>query len=252
MATKINSIQAEVLPGGVLTTSWMESRRISRTEQTKYVKSGWLVRLGKGVYRLSASAPTLFGTLASLSSQQAFRYHIGASTALELQGYSHYVSMGRPQVYLFTSLDCRLPGWIKKTDWQMDVHESCSNVFGEQTGITTIDVDGVSLAVSSPELALMECLLLYPEYYNLMDVYYLMESLTTLRSSLVSQLLEECSSVKVKRLFLYMAEKAGHPWFKRLNLANVSLGSGPRSFAKGGVKVAKYNIVIPKELAEYE
>lgn len=134
----------------------------------------------------------------------------------------------------------------------MDVHESCSNVFGEQTGVTTIDVDGVSLAVSSPELALMECLLLYPEYYNLMDVYYLMESLTTLRSSLVSQLLEECSSVKVKRLFLYMAEKAGHPWFKRLNLANVSLGSGPRSFAKGGVKVAKYNIVIPKELAEYE
>lgn len=252
MATKINSIQAEVLPGGVLTTSWMESKRISRTEQTKYVKSGWLVRLGKGVYRLSTSTPTLFGTLASLTAQQAFRYHIGASAALELQGYSHYVSMGKPQVYLFTSLESRLPGWVKKTDWQMDVHESCSTVFAGQSGLTTIEVEGVSLALSSPERAIMECLLLFPEYYNLMDVYYLMESLTTLRSSVVTKLLEECSSVKVKRLFLYMAEKAGHPWFKRINLENVSFGSGPRSFAKGGVKIAKYNIVVPKDLAEYE
>lgn len=171
---------------------------------------------------------------------------------MDLHGYSHYVSMGRPQIHLFTSLDGRLPNWVKKTDWEMDVHESCSNVFSGQTGLTAIEVDGVSLSVSSPERAIMECLLLYPEYYNLMDVYYLMESLTTLRSSLVTKLLEECGSVKVKRLFLYMAEKAGHPWFKRINLEHISLGSGPRSFAKGGVRVAKYNIVIPKELAEYE
>jgi len=49
-----------------------------------------------------------------------------------------------------------------------------------------------------------------------------------------------------------MAEKSKHAWFKRLDLSNVTLGSGTRSLCKGGVKNAKYNLIIPKELAEYE
>lgn len=85
-----------------------------------------------------------------------------------------------------------------------------------------------------------------------MDVYYLMEMLTTLRPTLVQQLLENCTSVKVKRLFLYMADKSGHRWFSKLDVSKISLGSGTRSISKGGVKNAKYNIVIPKELADYE
>ncbi len=48
----------------------------------------------------------------------------------------------------------------------------------------------------------MECLLLSPSRYDLMDVYYLMEMLSFLRVSFVQQLLEECTSVKVKRAFL--------------------------------------------------
>lgn len=69
---------------------------------------------------------------------------------------------------------------------------------------------------------------------------------------MVTKILEQCSSFKVKRLFLYMAEKSKHTWFKRLDLSNVTLGSGPRSLCKGGVRDAKYNIIIPKELADYE
>ena len=85
-----------------------------------------------------------------------------------------------------------------------------------------------------------------------MDVYYLMEMLTSLRASLVQQLLENCTSVKVKRMFLYMAEKARHRWFAKLDRSRISLGSGTRSYAKNGVKIGAYDIVIPKELADYE
>jgi hypothetical protein len=66
----------------------------------------------------------------------------------------------------------------------------------------------------------------------------------------VQQLLEQCASVKVKRLFLYMAEKAGHAWVKHLDRSKVDLGSGKRSVAPGGVYVPKYEITVPKELAE--
>jgi hypothetical protein len=39
-----------------------------------------------------------------------------------------------------------------------------------------------------------------------------MEGLNTLRPDLVQELLEKCSSVKVKRLFMHLAEQFQHPW----------------------------------------
>jgi hypothetical protein len=49
-----------------------------------------------------------------------------------------------------------------------------------------------------------------------------------------------------------MAEKAGHGWFKQLNLANVDLGKGKRSIVKNGAFVDKYAITVPKELEKDE
>ncbi len=252
MATKINTIQKLLVPGSVMNSSWLESNNISRTEQVLYVKSGWLKRITTGIYHLSNFEPTLWGCLSSCHNQTGLIYRVAASTALELQGYSHYISMGKPQAFVATPTKRKLPKWLLEHEWDMEINEFSTNIFDGTLGITEIEVEGHTLQVSSPELAIMECLILSPDKYNLMDVYHLMEMLTTLRSGVVTKLLEQCTSVKVKRLFLYMAEKSGHAWFKRLNLSNVSLGSGPRSFSKGGVKNAKYNIVIPQDLANYE
>ena len=240
------------IPAGVMSTSWLESQGLSRTEQVKYVKSGWLTRMTTGIYRFSNNTPTLYGALVSYEKQMGGSYRIGASAALELQGYTHYVAVGKPLAYVFTPFDHRLPKWMTSYEWERMLREFSTKVFDGGIGVTQIEHEGLTLQVSSPELAIMECILLAPEYYNLMDVYYLMEMLTTLRAGMLTKLLEQCSSFKVKRLFLYMAEKSKHSWFKRLNLSNVTLGSGPRSLAKGGVKDAKYNLIIPKELADYE
>jgi hypothetical protein len=40
------------------------------------------------------------------------------------------------------------------------------------------------------------------------------EMICTVKPQFVQSLLEQCRSVKVKRLFLYLAEKAGHDWVK--------------------------------------
>ena len=78
-----------------------------------------------------------------------------------------------------------------------------------------------------------------------------MEGLNNLRPDTVQQLLEACSSVKVKRLFLYMAEKAQHPWLNYLDLQKIDLGKGNRSLVEKGVYVSKYKITVPKELAAH-
>ena len=108
------------------------------------------------------------------------------------------------------------------------------------------------LLVSSPERAILECLNLPEAASSLLDIYYIMESLTTLRPKLVQMLLESCSSQKVKRLFMYMAEKAGHPWFKALKPDTITLGTSRYMAVPTGKYIAKYNMTIPKELAEYE
>lgn len=250
MGTKINHIRQQIPFDGIMLTSWFEKSGISRSEISDYTKSGWLRRISTGVYFFVGDNPTLYGILASYQSQSNLTYHIGASSALELRGYSHYVPMGKPKVIVFSPIRPRLPKWIGAVDLDMTLVEESTKVFGD-IGIEHIEYGNLILNISSPERAIMECLVLTHSHYDMMDVYYLMEMLTTLRHELVQRLLERCTSVKVKRLFLYMAEKTQYGWFDNLDLTKISLGSGTRSFSKGGVKNAKYNIVISKELDDF-
>ena len=74
-----------------------------------------------------------------------------------------------------------------------------------------------------------------------------MENLITLRPSLVQHLLEHCTFLKVKRLFLHFAEKINHPWLKKISLEKIDLGNGKRSLFKNGILDKKYNITVPKD-----
>lgn len=251
MGTKINNLRQHSSHNGILLTSWLEKTGFSRSEISNYVESGWLERISTGVYKFVGDSPTIYGILSSYGKQCDMKYHIGAASALELRGFSHYVSMGKPLAVVLAPVRPSLPKWIGDADLDMQLVSMSTKTFGEY-GIEQMDYRSLPIMVSSPERAIMECLLLAPVHYNFMDVYYLFEMLTSLRTSVLQELLENCTSVRVKRLFLYMAEKSRHRWFLKLDISRINLGSGTRSFEKGGVKNAKYDIVIPKELAEYE
>jgi hypothetical protein len=94
----------------------------------------------------------------------------------------------------------------------------------------------------------MECLYLTPKIHSFLECYELMEGLNNLRPSHIQTLLEQCSSVKVKRSFLYMAEMANQNWFNYIKTKKIDLGSGKRSLLNDGVYIPKYNITVPKEL----
>lgn len=252
MATKIKNILDLVPRDTVLFSSWLAAQGIDRKEQTLYVRSGWLERIAHGVYKIAGSCPTLYGAVASYNNQLGKACHVGASSALDLRGYSHFVSMGKPTAYLFTDKESRLPGWFGSLEWNMTVKYVTTSIFGGDTGLEVYDYNGARLLISGPERAFMECLHLSPEQFSLLDSYYVMEMMTTLRPALVQQLLDKCTSIKVKRLFLYMAEKAGHSWFSALDLYKMDIGKGIRSFSDTGRFDNKYQIIIPAELAEYE
>jgi len=76
--------------------------------------------------------------------------------------------------------------------------------------------------------------------------------LTNLRPQLVQTLLQHCRSVKVKRLFMGLAEGCNLPWVERIDLSKVNFGKGKRVVVKGGHFDPKYNITLPKALSGEE
>lgn len=85
-----------------------------------------------------------------------------------------------------------------------------------------------------------------------MDLFYIMEQLTSLNPEKVQTALENTSSQRIKRMFLYMAEKAGHYWFDMLDKEIFELTTSKLQLADKGVYISKYRITVPKELNDYE
>lgn len=253
MATKIQQILETNPDSKILFSEWLTTHGLDAKGQHAYMKRGWLTRLSKGVYALQGTNPTLLHAVSAYNTQLSKKCIVGAYTALELRGYSHYLSIGKPKAFLFTGAKDRLPLWMLEKDWDMSIKYMKTLFLGDDhKGVETMQVGTDQLLVSSPERAILECLNLPEATSSLLDIYYIMESLTTLRPKLVQLLLESCTSQKVKRLFVYMAEKAGHPWFKALKLDAISLGTSRYMAVPTGKYISKYNMTIPKELAEYE
>lgn len=247
---KLKKLLDSHLPGTVYVASWLEGRGISRDLQKHYRKSGWLETSGTGAFKRPGEQVTWQGGLYALQAQSGLAVHAGALTALALQGYAHYLRLGAETVFLFSPPKTSLPAWFKNRDWGQKIHHCKTSVMPPGLALADYRAGAFSVKISAPERAILECLHLSPNTVDLVECYQVMEGLTTLRPKLLQPLLEQCGSVKVKRLFLYMAEKAGHDWFKMLDTAKFDLGAGDRAITKGGVYVSRYGLTVPEELVK--
>ena len=248
--SKINRLMQEYPKGLVLLSSWLVSKGYPYELQQQYRKSGWLKSIGNGAMLKSGDPLLLFGALAALQSQANINIHVGGRSALELNGVAHYLQLGSPEVTLFAPGKTKLPAWFINNKWDVGYELFQTTLFKSETvGLEDHQDAGIDIKISSMGRAMMECLSLCPNEFSLTEAYELMEGLSTLRPKQVQELLEECKSVKTKRLFLYFAERAGHPWFKYIDKMAIALGSGNRSLANHGVLVKEYNLVLPKELS---
>jgi hypothetical protein len=107
------------------------------------------------------------------------------------------------------------------------------------------------MVVSMSERAILELLLGIPASASVLEADAALQGMSRLRPELVSALLRRCSSVKVKRLFLALAERHGHPWLAHLDLDGVDLGTGKRMLRAGERLHPKYNISLPRDLDEH-
>lgn len=98
----------------------------------------------------------------------------------------------------------------------------------------------------------VQLLHLAPKEFDLIEAGQIVEGMTSLRPKLMQSLLEACASVKVRRLFLYLAERAELPLMRHLDAQRIDLGSGDRSLVKMGRYVPKYRLLLPRELVSHD
>lgn len=227
---------------------WLEQQGISRDLQQHYIKSGWLKSFGRGAYQRPEDEVHWQGAVNAIQNQTDINVHLGAISALSLQGLSHYLRLGEEPIFLFSPHKHKLPKWFTDHDWEHPVRHKKSSFLSGDIGISESKDGQVSVRVSVPERAIMECLFLAPREMDLVECYQVMEGLVNLQPGLVMELLEKCNSVHVKRLFLYMAERARHQWFGHLDSEKVDIGEGNRRVVPGGVYNSKYKISVPREI----
>ncbi len=185
----------------------------------------------------------------AIQKQLKLSIHPGGKTALQLLGYAHYLSEKLSNLYLFGYREEKLPTWYHKYNWNVNTNYSANQLFPEElsTGYTEYSHKNFTINISSAERAMVEMLYHFPKHHSFDECYQIMENLITLRPKVCQELLENCNSIKVNRLFLFMADNNGHSWFDDLNLNKINLGKGKRSLVKNGSLNKKYNITGPKK-----
>lgn len=274
-----------LLPEGLLAdAAWFTAAGYSSSLRSRYLASGWLEPVTRGVFRRPTHRPGMEDTTAplrwqhvvvSLQSVLERPVAVGGRTALELDGLAHYLSSAGPQeVHLYG--DEPVPGWLRKIpiDTSFVFHNArklfqaepiCEALEGlksisaadRPSNLATIhgslkwkcfgDGDW-PIVLSTPERAILELLDELPDRETFHQADMLMEGLVNVSPRRMSRLLRECRSVKVKRLFLWFADRHGHAWVERLDREGVDLGSGKRMLFRGGKLDRQYRITVPEDL----
>jgi hypothetical protein len=274
----LNQLLQTLPPGVLVDSAWLQNQGLSRSRIHDYVAHGWLERLMPRVYRRPTPAsqattnrnPQLRWELAVASAQALVEdpFHVGGATALDLLGLSHFLDLGRKnRVWLYDARHTA-PTWLARLpvdvelvlnrrplfrtdevglEWRQ-LELSTGRVGGGVTSTAREEPWDQFLRMSGAERATLELLQEVGAAVGFHTADRLFEGLANLRPTLLTRLLNECTSVKAKRLFFFFADRHAHAWAKRLDPEEFDLGRGRRQIVKGGRLHPKYEITVPADL----
>lgn len=247
---KINRLISEWKRGTVAVSSYLNKQEFSHELIRAYKNSNWIEPVGRGAFILRGDKVDWHGALYALQTQLNLDVHVGGKTALEMKGLAHYISPQRHKIFLYGKNSQKLPAWFKKCSWNgQQIVYSSTKLFPDvfDNGLTQFNCPEFSIQISAPERAAMEMLYLVPDKVTFEEAVLIMENLANLRPQLVQNLLANCNFVKVKRLFMYMAELHEHPWVYQIDASEIDFGKGKRLIVKNGMLNKKYKLTVPKK-----
>lgn len=208
----IKTLQSSIPRGEPFDLARLKKLGISAVLAAKYVESGWLLRLGQGVYAFPGDDWTAHGGI-KLLQRQVPGLHVAGKSALALQGVRHNLARRELLVLWGNMRFKKMPDWFTQRyparyvgaalfDWSSQSHLDVETLHSPP-GAT----DG--LMVSVPERAVLEMLHDVGTKQGIEEARALFESLRNPRVAVMGRLLSCCTSVKTVRLFLGWARETG-------------------------------------------
>ena len=220
--TKLLNLYTKVPSGTAMTPADLAKLGISNDLAVQYANAGWLQRLGHGVYVRPNDRLEVHGCLALLQAKIA-GLHVGGKSALDWHDVRHYVSQN-PTLRLYGCDAAKLPEWFSKRFPAVYHRKRLFDETADQLLHVKPYRDTAAL-VSAPERALLEMLSEVGVRQPLQEAQELMGSMHTLRSKVLTELLQKCTSVKTVRLCLQLARELSLPWAAKLDEATLPTGS---------------------------
>ncbi len=232
----------------IVTASWLMTQGITYFNLNNYVRSGWIKRVGSGAFQRMHDTVSWEGAVYGLQKQFPKTFYVGGRTALELLGAAHFLPLSQTKLFIFTSDRKMPPRWFLRFMETLEVkYDHLQYRFlPPHLGVTIYDCGEFKIEISTRERASLEMVELLGRFHNFEECRLLFENLGTLRPMLVQKLLKGCTSIKAKRIFLFLSKRLGHKWVEDIDLTQLELGSGPRDLTPGGVYDTEFKITYPK------
>ncbi|VAW60610.1 Ynd [hydrothermal vent metagenome] len=112
--SKLNRLEHALPEGLLVDASWLEQRGYYGSQRSQYVSAGWLDQPARGVFCRPRGVVSWEQVVISLQTLLEFPVSVGGRSALELQGYAHYLSQSQKSIHLYC--DKKLPAWVFKLD----------------------------------------------------------------------------------------------------------------------------------------
>lgn len=194
----------KTMPRGVLLDlSTLQKVGISNQRAAGYAKSGWLTRVARGVYVFPGESLSLPAALSYLA-MQIEGLHVG--------GYSALLSQGSAPLVLWGDVRVTLPRWFSERFCVRYTHARLFDWEGSSMPKLTLTDAGQllgSIKCSTPERALLEMLYEVGGKQSLEDAYSAFSQVKVMYPDIMGDLLQRCTSVKAKRLFLKWGRECG-------------------------------------------
>lgn len=192
-------------------TRTLKGLGISPALANYYVKSGWIVRLGRGAFAFPNVTLDKYLSI-KLISNNLNNIHVGGKTALAWHGFRHNIP-ARERIVLWGRERGKLPGWFTKQFLSRYVSKKIfDSSLPTGFGLQPIPERPEGPLVSASERALLELLGEIGQAEEVEESRNIFEMLFTLRAAEISTLLQHCTSVKVTRLCVKWAAELGLPW----------------------------------------
>jgi hypothetical protein len=207
----IKKLQTSLPRGAPIDTAALKGLGISAALAHEYVRSGWLIRLGRGVFMFAGDRLERDATLGFLA-RRTEGLHVAARTALEWHGFRQNLAH-REVISLRATRNVTLPEWfLERFPARCSAPRLFSDGMPPGFGLAFLPELPYGPLVSVPERALLEMLSEVGVRQEVEEARSVMESVRQLRTQVLTAILQACLMRKAVRLCVTWSAELGLSW----------------------------------------